>query len=214
MYENGKYMVSKAAQGVQANTPELTNQVIATAALGMSVMNKEISGSVVGPPTIATPDATTPSRLAWFDSQSFWNNNPLTATVRLVTSGVSAVVGAVTGRYAVGGIIESPQVALVGEAGDEAIIPLENNRARALDLWREAGERLNAFASSEGRAIGAARREQIIQNTTNQRTQEIVFQKGAVVIETQATNGKQLYKEFTREMQREVRGKGAAYGHS
>lgn len=214
VYENGKYMVSKAAQGVQANTPELTNQVIATAALGMSVMNKEISGSVVGPPTIATPDATTPSRLAWFDSQSFWNNNPLTATVRLVTSGVSAVVGAVTGRYAVGGIIESPQVALVGEAGDEAIIPLENNRARALDLWREAGERLNAFASSEGRAIGAARREQIIQNTTNQRTQEIVFQKGAVVIETQATNGKQLYKEFTREMQREVRGKGAAYGHS
>lgn len=214
VYENGKYMVSKAAQGVQANTPELTNQVIATAALGMSVMNKEISGSVVGPPTIATPDATTPSRLAWFDSQSFWNNNPLTATVRLVTSGVSAVVGAVTGRYAVGGIIESPQVALVGEAGDEAIIPLENNRARALDLWREAGERLNAFASSEGRAIGAARREQIIQNTTNQRTQEIVFQKGAVVIETQAKNGKQLYKEFTREMQREVRGKGAAYGHS
>lgn len=214
VYENGKYMVSRAAQGVQANTPELTNQVIATAALGMSAMNKEISGSVVGPPTIATPDATTPSRLAWFDSQSFWNNNPLTATVRLVTSGVSAVVGAVTGRYAVGGIIESPQMALVGEAGDEAIIPLENNRARALDLWREAGERLNAFASSEGRAIGAARREQIIQNTTNQRTQEIVFQKGAVVIETQATNGKQLYKEFTREMQREVRGKGAAYGHS
>ncbi len=214
VYENGKYMVDKAAQGVRDNTPALEKQVVDTAARGMSVMDDQISGAVVGPPTVATPDAVTPSRMAWYDSQSFWNNNPLTATVRLVTSGVNAVLGAVTGRYATGGIIESPQVALVGKAGDEAIIPLENNRARALDLWREAGERLNAFAASEGRAMGDTRREQIVQNTTHQRTQEIVFQEGAVVIETQATNGRQLYREFMREMQKEVRGKETAYGHS
>ena len=40
------------------------------------------------------------------------------------------------------------------------------------------------------------------------------FEEGDVVIHTQATNGRQLYKELTREMQREVRGKEAAYGHS
>ena len=209
VYENGKWMVDKAAQGVRDNTQVLKNQATDTAAQATDAMDTEVSNSTVGPPTIATPDATEPSRLAWYDAQNFWSNNPLTAAVNFVKSGVSSIFG-----YAAGGIVDTPQIALVGEAGDEAIIPLENNRARALDLWREAGERLNAFAASEGRAMGEARREQIIQTTTNQQTQEIVFQKGAVVIHTQATNGRQLYKEFTREMQREVRGKGAAYGHS
>lgn len=213
VYENGRWMVDKAAQGVRDNTQTLTGQAASTGAQAADAMDAEISGSTVGPPTIETPDAVEPSRLAWYDSQSFWNSNPLTATVNLVTSGVSAVLGAVTGRYAAGGIVESPQVALVGEAGDEAIIPLENNRARALELWRETGERLNAFAAEQGRAMGAAYREQVIRQTTDNR-REYHFEEGAVVIHTQATNGRQLYKEFTREMQREVRGKEAAYGHS
>lgn len=140
VYENGRWMVDKAAQGVRDNTQTLTGQAASTGAQAADAMDAEISGSTVGPPTIETPDAVEPSRLAWYDSQSFWNSNPLTATVNLVTSGVSAVLGAVTGRYAAGGIVESPQVALVGEAGDEAITTWRGTRwcptAWRCTLWR------------------------------------------------------------------------------
>ncbi len=36
--------------------------------------------------------------------------------------------------------------------------------------------------------------------------------EGAIVIHTQATDGKQLYKELVREMQKDVKRKEAAYG--
>lgn len=210
VYENGKWMVDKAAQGVRDNTSTLTSQAKDTAAKATDAMNAEMSQSTIGPPTVATPDVETPNRNAWYNSQSFWNRNPLTAYVSYAAVGNRPGIAI----YAEGGIVDRAQLAVVGEAGDEAIIPLENNRTRALDLWREAGERLNAFAASEGRAMGEARREQIIQNTTNQQSQQIVLEKGAVVIQTQATNGKQLYREFIREMQKDVKSKEASYGKS
>lgn len=210
VYENGKWMVDKAAQGVRDNTSTLTNQAKDTAAKATDAMNAEMSQSTIGPPTVATPDVETPNRNAWSNAQSFWNRNPLTAYVSYAAVGNRPGIA----MYAEGGIVDRAQLAVVGEAGDEAIIPLENNRTRALDLWREAGERLNAFAASEGRAMGEARREQIIQNTTNQQSQQIVLEKGAVVIQTQATNGKQLYREFIREMQKDVKSKEASYGKS
>lgn len=210
VYENGKWMVDKAAQGVRDNTSTLTSQAKDTAAKATDAMNAEMSQSTIGPPTVATPDVETPNRNAWDNAQSFWNRNPLTAYVSYAAVGNRPGIA----MYAEGGIVDRAQLAVVGEAGDEAIIPLENNRTRALDLWREAGERLNAFAASEGRAMGEARREQIIQNTTNQQSQQIVLEKGAVVIQTQATNGKQLYREFIREMQKDVKSKEASYGKS
>ena len=100
---------------------------------------------------------------------------------------------------------------MVGEAGDEAIIPLENNRARALDLWHEAGERLNAFAADQGRSTGETVRDRIIQQSTdNSRT--ITVEEGAITIHTQAVDGKKIYREITQEMQREVKRKEVAYG--
>lgn len=210
VYENGKWMVDKAAQGVRDNTSTLTNQAKDTAAKATDAMNAEMSQSTIGPPTVATPDVETPNRNAWYNAQSFWNRNPLTAYVSYAAVGNRPGIA----MYAEGGIVDRAQLAVVGEAGDEAIIPLENNRTRALDLWREAGERLNAFAANEGRAMGEARRDQIIQNTTNQQSQQIVLEKGAVVIQTQATNGKQLYREFIREMQKDVKSKEASYGKS
>ena len=44
-------------------------------------------------------------------------------------------------RRALGGIITSPEIALIGEAGREAVIPLEN-KARGIPLWRAAGEEM------------------------------------------------------------------------
>ena len=38
------------------------------------------------------------------------------------------------------------------------------------------------------------------------------FAEGAVVIHTQAVDGRRLYREFTKEMQHDVKSKEAAYG--
>ncbi len=51
------------------------------------------------------------------------------------------------GKNAMGGIITSPTVSWVGEAGREAIIPLEN-QARGTALWIEAGRELGLISES------------------------------------------------------------------
>ena len=43
--------------------------------------------------------------------------------------------------YATGGFINYPQIALIGEAGREAVIPLED-KARGIPLWKAAGEEM------------------------------------------------------------------------
>ncbi len=49
-----------------------------------------------------------------------------------------AILGGVSNMYAKGGIVTSPEIGVVGEAGPEAIIPL-NNPARAQQLMAESG---------------------------------------------------------------------------
>lgn len=52
------------------------------------------------------------------------------------------------GKRARGGIVTRPEVSLIGEAGDEAVIPLENHRNRALALWQQAGQALGVGGQS------------------------------------------------------------------
>ena len=44
-------------------------------------------------------------------------------------------------KRAEGGFINHPEIALIGEAGREAVIPLEN-KARGIPLWKAAGEEM------------------------------------------------------------------------
>lgn len=210
VYENGKWMVSKASQGVRDQAPEFVDESKTMANDAVVAANAITSGAVLGAPAIATPDMVTPVANARSSAQQYLWNNPITVAVNAVASGVSAVVAAARG-YETGGIVDTPQLATVAENGAEAIIPLENHRARALDLWYQAGERLNAFAAEQGRDVGAAERERLVQRNEDNH-QEIRFEEGAVTIHTQAVDGKRLYREFTREMQKEVNRKGAAYG--
>ena len=206
VYENGKWVVSKAAEGVRDNTGEFVGASEDMAESGTSAMNDITSSTVLDAPTVAQPDMTTPVSNARWNAQSWLNNNPLSVAVNAIGNFVGGLFG-----YAKGGIVEEPQVAMVGEAGDEAIIPLENNRARALDLWHEAGERLNAFAADQGRSTGETMRDRIIQQSTdNSRT--ITVEEGAITIHTQTVDGKKIYREITQEMQREVKRKEVAYG--
>ena len=210
VYENGKWMVSQAAQGVRDQTPEFVGESETMATDAVVAANAITSAAVLGAPAIATPDMVTPVANARSSAQQYLWNNPITVAVNAVASGVSAVVAAARG-YETGGIVDTPQLATVAENGAEAIIPLEHHRSRALDLWYQAGQELNAFAADSARAVGAARREQIIQHSTDNRRQYTI-EEGAITIHTQATDGKQLYKELVREMQKDVKRKEAAYG--
>lgn len=207
--DTGEALGDSLALGIENTESSVDLSAVEVASSAADEMQKTLDGLMLNPPGMATPNWTTEAAEGRWGMQDYLNNHPLSVRVNQVAGSRVGVAA-----YATGGIVDRAQLAVVGEAGDEAIIPLENNRTRALDLWREAGERLNAFAASEGRAMGEARREQIIQNTTNQQSQQIVLEKGAVVIQTQATNGKQLYREFIREMQKDVKSKEASYGKS
>ncbi len=58
-------------------------------------------------------------------------------------------------KRASGGLFASPHIALVAEAGPEAIIPLSTRmRNRALALWEETGRRLGVRPYAEGGFVG------------------------------------------------------------
>ena len=51
-------------------------------------------------------------------------------------------------KHALGGIIRRPTLTWAGETGPEAIIPLANNRDRAVSLWRQTGAAIGAGAGA------------------------------------------------------------------
>lgn len=60
-------------------------------------------------------------------------------------------------KYAMGGILTTPHLGLVAEAGPEAIIPLSTGmRPRALKLWEETGKRLGVQVRAQANVINLA----------------------------------------------------------
>ncbi len=60
-------------------------------------------------------------------------------------------------KYAMGGILTTPHLGLVAEAGPEAIIPLSAGmRPRALKLWEETGKRLGVQVRAQANVINLA----------------------------------------------------------
>lgn len=209
VYENGRWLVQKTADGVRDNTPTLLMEAEKSASDTVNQFDTTVSGATVGPVKVATPDIASSVGVALDIAQSVANSRTIYYTV--AARGAVGLAANSVSAYADGGLVDEPQLALIGEAGDEMVIPLERNRSRALDLWYQAGQELNAFAADSARAVGAARREQIIQQSTDNRRQYTI-EEGAITIHTQATDGKQLYKELVREMQKDVKRKEAAYG--
>lgn len=58
--------------------------------------------------------------------------------------------------YSTGGIIDKEHLAMVGEGNKkEVIIPLEQNRGRAIDLWQQAGHILGQFTAPQTSSVGS-----------------------------------------------------------
>ncbi|MCY9063291.1 phage tail tape measure protein [Bacillus inaquosorum] len=53
--------------------------------------------------------------------------------------------------YKIGDIVTQKQLAWVAEEGPEAVIPLQNNRQRAIQLWKSTGDKLGV--SNEGQSV-------------------------------------------------------------
>ena len=143
--------------------------------------------------------------------QNYLNNHPLSIRVNQQTGNR---VSYPEGAAATGALITHPQVTLVGEAGDEVIIPLENHRPQAIALWQEAGERLNLFAASAGRDVGSSRRTATAAPGERVQKTQFTFGEKSVIINTPETDGRKLYRQFMDEMYREAKGKERAYGRT
>jgi len=68
---------------------------------------------------------------------------------------ISVISSAFSNAHATGTITTQPHLALVGEEGPEAIIPLSSHRRkRALQLWIETGKKLGVVGYAEGGIVG------------------------------------------------------------
>lgn len=65
--------------------------------------------------------------------------------------------GLIPGFYADGGIINTPTLGVIGEAGPEAIIPLSGDRARSLSLYEETGRALGLASQQALNTIAVTR---------------------------------------------------------
>lgn len=78
------------------------------------------------------------------------------ATISAAASSVAGMIPSIGGgnipAHAEGGFITSPEIALIGERGAEAIIPLDGSR-RALELFKKTGEVLGVDSDGEGYSI-------------------------------------------------------------
>lgn len=87
-------------------------------------------------------------------------SSPITAEVNSVKSGdvVPGVPDASMPAFAVGGIVNRPTIAMVGEGGDEEYIIPINGSHRARQLWQSAGQKLGlmgAGSESNQNSFGA-----------------------------------------------------------
>lgn len=85
-----------------------------------------------------------------FNSNIYDPLSNILASIRYAVSRYGSLGRAYRGvGYANGGLITKPHVGLVGEAGDEMIIPLSSSKKeRGLSLWAKAGEMLGVNLSS------------------------------------------------------------------
>lgn len=223
--KNGSYMVDQAAQGVKSNKKTFMSASSNVALAGVNQMHTDVTGSTVGPPKIAEPDATGPVSSSVLNAQAWVNDHPISLVVQAAVNGASAVRDAAynalrgAGFYGDGGIVEQPQLAWVAEAGyPEAIISFDpNKRARSEDLWWETGRRLGiesyAYSANAGYALGASRAAKAQAVPATQNLTNLRFEKGSVVVETNSAAPDDLVDTLMERFQFEVDRRNRGHGH-
>jgi TP901 family phage tail tape measure protein len=168
-----KGMAVSILSGVTGRLTSISN--VATVAGGaLSTANAMLS-KITG--RVSSIDFGSALSNAWSAAQSYFNSNPLTSYVNQVVNKISDPWGWKT-KKANGGFIQSTTVAMVGEAGPEAIIPLSGTRrGRAMSLYREVGNILGAGNTTNNNSINVNVYTQPGQNINADEIAEVVSRK-------------------------------------
>lgn len=79
------------------------------------------------------------------EAQSWFNRNPVVMTIKQIVSKAASAVGIT--KHASGGFVDREQISWLAEGNKrEVVIPLQAERARAIQLYRQAGRELGIRA--------------------------------------------------------------------
>lgn len=206
VYQDGKYMVEQAAKGVKDNEQTFVKQSSDLATAGITGMNKIIKQTKVGSPDMTQPDWKPQTRSALEEMQRLISNTPLVGnmTISLSPGTVQPVI-----PHADGGIVTSPEIGLIGEAGPEAIIPLskeKRNQAKSLLASVEEIVRYDPFAYSASAAQTVSKNHQQTMQLPASNQTIYKFESGAIQTEITAEGQStdMLYNEFSARLSRDV----------
>lgn len=124
--------------------PNFLSNMYRTGVDGNVSMGNGLIVSDLTPPDVSSIDGKTPAKNARTDMQGYFNNNPLSISVRPIVGGLSKIasgVASVVRGYANGGV--ATQASIFAEDGPEMAIPLSmSKRSRAVDLYNQTGKLL------------------------------------------------------------------------
>jgi TP901 family phage tail tape measure protein len=104
---------------------------------------------------------------AWESIKKVWDFMKKLTPGSVANTIVSAVKGrGKVAKHAAGGIVNRPTLSWIGEQGTEAVIPLQNNRRRALSLYGAVGQQLGV-AGAGGGSISVSFGDIIINGNAN-----------------------------------------------
>ena len=202
IYQDGKYMVDQAAKGAEDSKSTFVKTSKDVAAAGVAGMKTEINGTTLNPPKMEEPDWTPQVKRALSTMQSVVSGS------KLVVDVITNVSSNIT-PHADGGIVTSPEIGLIGEAGPEAIIPLSvSRRSEAISLLSTVegimGYDPFAYSAGAARSIAANHQRPIQAAAPEQKVYK--FEAGAIQTEINTTSRDpdELYDEFSRRLNQDI----------
>lgn len=132
MQEDGKYVPEYLARGIEEGRPKLTEQVQKE----REFLNSEYNRIFESPMAVSVMVDVTAKYNIKNPDIPIGKGGELRANADLKQS--------IAGYRAEGGIITKPELSWIGEAGPEAVVPLDGS-SHAVQLWQEAGQLLGVL---------------------------------------------------------------------
>lgn len=135
---------TSSGQEIKNITPEFKEFLRKMGVEGVDKLEATVSGTKLPAPGMKSADWMQVAKAGLSGMQGYLNRHPLSITANVRAAGLAAL--SAIPRYANGGIVDQPEIALVGEAGPESVIPLSaSQRSNAISLWEETGEQLGVY---------------------------------------------------------------------
>jgi len=218
---SGKYMIDNAAQGAKEESPyfnKITNEI------GTSAYYSLNNGFNIQPLTSPRVDpqntmdsAVSAAKSARSSSQQYLDENPISLRVYAPSLDRSALdyPGLTIFPHASGGIIDQPELSLMGEDGPEAIIPLSlAHRPEALDLMTQVADIVRydpfAYSAEAARAVGARNASRQKAAAQNQTVYQFAENSIHTEIHTPATDPESISRLVTKRITQGVQRKANA----